>query len=139
MRFGGFVLVLIAAAAVAACGGANQPICATPPIPAFYMIYPSPGATGIPDNLSEISFGGTASGSVALVNGTQVTALTLVAQSPVPQPSGQPPGSFPSYIATLSAPLSASTTYTVKETVTFSGGSCVPYTSVSSLGSFTTQ
>jgi hypothetical protein len=121
MRIVGLALILLAS--VTACGSTgNLPFCPTPPQPAFAMVNPSPGATGVSDTLSQIVFSGSGPSQVTLSGGTQTLTLT-VTQS----------------VATISTPLQAKTLYTVSYTYTSSGSDCTPQTFTVEPGSFTTQ
>jgi hypothetical protein len=131
-------LALMTVAAATACGGTPLPTCSVPVQPAFDMVSPAPGATGVPDNLSEIVFAGFGPGSgVKLVAGAQTIALGTLEPAPTPTPT--PQGALLEYIAAVPTPLSAATTYTVEYTYTVSGSNCAPFTSTPTLGSFTTQ
>jgi hypothetical protein len=140
MRFPMYAgLAVFVVAGAAACGGGTTlPRCPplALPIPAFYMVYPSPGATGVPDSLSDIVFAGSPVGSVTLAGGTQTIALTL---EPAPTPTPTPQGGLPQSIAALSMRLSGRTTYTVLETYNVGGSNCSAPTGIFSVGSFTTQ
>jgi hypothetical protein len=135
-RCAGVALVVVTA--VAACSGSSTALPACPPlvIPAFYLVSPSAGATGVPDNLREIVFAGFPLGPVKLTGGTQSIALKL---EPAPTPTPTPENALPQSIARLAAPLSASTTYTAKYTYTVSGNDCSPWTATFVAGSFRTQ
>ncbi len=139
MRLAKFVaLAIMVVAAVVACGGAPLPTCSVPVQPAFDMIDPSPGATGVPDNLSDIVFAGSGPTSgIRLTAGAQT--ITLGTLEPAPTPTPTPQGALPQWIAAVPTPLSSATTYTVEYTYTVSGNGCASFTSTPSLGSFTTQ
>jgi hypothetical protein len=102
------------------------------------MVYPAPGATGVPDNLSDIVFAGFGPTSgIKLIAGAQTIALGTLEPAPTPTPT--PEGALPQSIAAVPTPLSAGTTYTVEYTYTIGGSDCAPFTSTPTLGSFTTQ
>jgi hypothetical protein len=142
----GLALVIVAAAA--ACSGAEAP-CQPPfpppvqPVLPFNMIYPSPGATDVPDNLSGVEFAGypPTHTSFRLTAGAQTVALATLA--PVPTPTPTPEDALPQWVAGLSTTLSADTTYAVKYTVStsYSGNNCstVHNTNTVTAGSFTTH
>ncbi len=132
----GLALVVVAVGAACSGNGAALPPCALPLQPVFAMIDPSPGATGVPDNLGEIVFEGFGPSRVTLTGGTQTIALTLV---PAPTPTPTPQGALPQSIAALSTPLSASTNYTASYTVTISGSACASQSYTADAGSFTTE
>lgn len=105
------------------------------------MTDPSPGATDVPDDLSEIVFEGFgAPNHLSLTGGTQKIALTL---EPAPTPT--PQDALPQFIATLSTPLLASTKYTASFSVgamrgtTASGAACISPGYADRVGSFTTK
>lgn len=132
-----WLLLFAGAAAAAACSGrgALAP-CPAPAQPVFEMVDPSPGATGVPDNLSNIVFEGFGGNDLTLQGGTQTIPLTL---QPVPSATPTPQGALPETMASLSVPLLAGTTYTVKYSSTFSGANCAARSVTAVLGSFTTQ
>jgi hypothetical protein len=134
------VALVVVAAACAACSSSSTrlPACLPipMPIPAFFLVSPSPGATGVPVNLSSITFAGYPLGKVSLTGGGKTIPLTL---QPAPTPTPTPVNALPQSIATLSKPLSASTTYTANQSYTNSGNNCSPWTATVSAGSFTTQ
>ena len=121
IRLGGVLLIVIAAGA--GCGGSsNLPFCPTPPLPAFALVNPSPGATNVPDNLSSLTFQGSGPSQIMLTGGTQDLTLTLTQN-----------------VAPISTPLLASTTYTVEYSYTTSGSDCTPQSFTVEPGSFTTR
>ena len=131
-------LAFIVVAAVVACSGAPLPTCPVPVQPAFGMVDPSPGATDVPDNLSDIVFAGSGpSSGIKLIAGAQTIALGNLL--PAPTPTQTPQGELPLWTAAVPTPLSAATTYTVEYTYTISGNDCASFTSTPTLGSFTTQ
>jgi len=135
-------LVLVVAAAAAGCGASNNlPICPVPIQPiGLSMLYPSPGATGVPDNLSGIYLKGNgAAGStdLSLASGAQSSPLGALETPPPSSPTPSP--LMGEWYAAITAPLAAATTYSVMQTNTISGSDCTPRTEVESLGSFTTQ
>ncbi len=135
-KFAALALMLVAAAT--ACGGAPLPTCSVPVQPAFDMVDPAPGATDVPDNLSDIVFAGSGpSSGIKLTAGTQT--ITLGTLEPAPTPTPTPQGALPQWIAAVPTPLSAATAYTVEYTYTVSGSNCASFTSTPTLGSFTTQ
>ncbi len=75
------------------------------------MIDPSPGATGVPDNLGEIAFEGFGPSRITLTG----------------------------HIAALLTPLLASTTYTASFTTTGNGSNCASQSGKVDVGSFTTK
>jgi hypothetical protein len=93
------------------------------------MISPSPGATGVSDNLSNIIFSEGGADPLTLSGGGQTIPLTL-------EPDATPTPAGSQLSAALSAPLLPSTTYTVK--MTFAAGPCSSG-GTQTLGSFTTQ
>jgi hypothetical protein len=135
-KYAGLAFVVVAAGAACSGNGTTLPTCPVPLQPVFAMIDPSPGATGVPDNLGEIVFEGFGPKRVTLTGGTQTIALTL---EPAPTPTPTPQGALPQLIAALSTPLSASTTYTAKYTATVSGSDCASRSYTADAGSFTTQ
>jgi hypothetical protein len=136
----GLALVILAAAAACTGGSTPLPPCALPELqPVFFMSYPSPGASAVPDNLGSIVFDGyPTSSNFRLTTGTQTIALGTL--EPVPTPSGVPAGALSQWFAPLPAPLSPKTTYTVFSTWSVSGSSnCAGQTGTYVFGSFTTQ
>jgi hypothetical protein len=131
-------LAILVVAAATACGGTSLPTCSVPVQPAFDMVSPAPGATNVPDNLSDIVFAGFGPTSgIKLVAGAQTIVLGTLEPAPTPTPT--PQGALLEYIAAVPTPLSAATTYTVEYTYTVSGSDCASFTSTPTLGSFTTQ
>jgi hypothetical protein len=129
-------LALIVVAAASACSGSALSPCPLPAQPAFYMIAPSPGATGVPDSLSAIYFGGFGPDRVTLSGGTQTIALTL---EPVPTPTPTPQGALPESVALLSTTLLPSTAYSLTYNWTISGQNCASQSGTATVGTFTTQ
>jgi hypothetical protein len=132
--------------AVAACSNSAKLLpCGTDvnvPYITFNMIYPSPGATGVPDNLGAIDFAGDAEIDTPISLSAGATSITLEALQPVPSPAPTPTpqNGYSEWSAAIPAPsLSASTTYTVKTTYTVTGTDCSPSTQTRTYGSFTTQ
>jgi hypothetical protein len=136
-RIGGLALIAVASGLAACGGGGNLPFCQTgtnPYLAPLTMTSPSPGATGVPDNLSAIDLEGFGASQVMLVGGTQNLSLTLTPVVPSTAPDG-----IPQWIAPISTPLLAATTYTVKYTYTTSGSDCTSQTFTAVQGSFATQ
>jgi hypothetical protein len=141
------------AVAFAACGGGSPGLTNPTPGPTcspgttVQMIYPIPGATGVPDAPQQIVFAvGTALPSIwnaylsnasngnGTVNGYTVGVQTIT-KSQVPAPSATP--SFANAIyqsVTLQGSLNAATTWYVW--INNTSGNCTP---LGPLGSFTTQ
>ena len=135
-RFAGLALIVVAAGVGCSGNSAALPPCPPMGLPLFAMIGPSPGATGVPDNLSEIVFEGFPVGPVTLTGGTQTIDLTLV---PAPTPTPTPQNANTQSIAALSTSLLAGTTYTASYTYTDSGKDCSSQTDTFDAGSFTTK
>lgn len=143
------------ALAFAACGGYNNPYSNPTPGPTcspnttVQMIYPIPGATGVPDAPQQIAFAvGTALPSVwnlyisnasngnGSVNGYTNAGMQTITAAQVPSPSATPSFANPVYQSvTLSGALTpAATTWYVW--LNNSAGNCTP---MGPLGSFKTQ
>ena len=167
--------LLVLAALLAACGGASTPGTPTPahtstvslsgatcpppspvptPLPPV-LIYPVPGASAVPDNLSAVVFAGSYDGTygpgyytLTASTGTPVPVGTpTAAPSPLPTPAATLP---PNYVADriaytalpITGTLAAATTYTFGYTQTDYNGSNPPICrTVNSftVGTFTTQ
>jgi hypothetical protein len=135
-KYAGLSVIVVAVGAACSGNGSTLPPCPLPVQPIFAMIDPSPGATGVPDNLSDIVFEGFGPGHVTLSGGTQTTVLTL---EPAPTPTPTPQDGIPQFIAALSTPLLASTNYTASYIVTTSGSNCASGSYTPDAGSFTTK
>jgi len=143
------------ALALAACGGGSPGITNPTPGPTcspgttVQMIYPIPGATGVPDNPQQIVFAvGTAlstnwnlyisnaSNGNGTVSGQTPAAFQTISASQVPSPSATPSFANPVYQSvTLSTGLSPSgSTWWVW--VNNTSGNCTP---MGPVGSFTIQ
>ncbi|HEV3153225.1 MAG TPA: hypothetical protein VGZ02_05440 [Candidatus Baltobacteraceae bacterium] len=130
----GVAFIVIAAAA--ACSGKSAlPLCPQPVEPAFAMTDPSPGATGVPDNLRNIAFVGFGPSRLTLSSGAQTSALAL---KPVPTQTSSP-GGLPQFIAAVPTPLLAATTYTVSYIASISGPNCATPSFLVTVGSFKTR
>ena len=147
-------LSLFAAAgmvALAACSGGGTTIVAPTPGPTcspgvtYQMIYPIPGATGVPDNPQQIAFAVSAplSGwdlylnNVNSLSGSSYTIATTetISASQVPQPSATPSFANPVYQSVTLAGgfTSGQTIYVWLNNV---NSTCTP---LGPVGSFTTQ
>lgn len=141
------------ALAFAACGGGSPGLSNPTPGPTcspgttVQLIYPIPGATGVPDAPQQIAFAvGTALNSnwnVYLNNasngngtlGGQTVPLQTITAGQVPSPSATPSFANPVYQSvTLQGSLNAATTWYVW--INNTAGNCTP---LGPLGSFTTQ
>jgi hypothetical protein len=71
-----------------------------------------------------------------LTGGTQSLTLSL---EPAPTPTPTPLNALPQSFAPIPAPLLARTIYTVEYNTTFGGNNCMPQTSATVVGSFTTK
>jgi hypothetical protein len=124
------------------CSGSPLPgtaICHEPLIPAEELLYPIPGATGVPTAAGSLVFGGGLPGVpvVLSANGAQTKLGNMVAApSPLPSPMASAPAGFVLSSAPYPA-LDSATKYTVSIILDFGGAAC-PAT-VLTAGSFTTQ
>jgi hypothetical protein len=143
-RFIAFSVVALAAAALSACGdsGGSTPCGTLANLPAPQLLYPIPGAVGVPDSplYIVVSGVGPAYGSIYLKppTGSNIYANAL---GPVPSPAPSPAASAPAGSTLLAAPipsLAAGTAYGVYFNA--NGASpCVQGQVSGSIGSFTTQ
>jgi hypothetical protein len=152
-----FVLGCLALVSMAGCaihsfnssrGGGNSP-CYPPPGVQDALIYPAPGATGIPDNIGEIIFASSALNGLFGFNarlidetggGTQVNFETFSGwnQATVPQPAATPPFSNPAYDQSINAGIGTGSSFPPGHliTVELAGPRCNPPIAY---GSFTVQ
>jgi hypothetical protein len=139
------IVALFSAAALAGCNGSSsgsgQPVACNLLIPLSpKMIYPIPGATGVPDGQFTLVVSFAPPGSITLASGA--TTLGPLASAPVPSPLPTPnatpsPSSAQTYAGfAVSGALSSAATYTVTDTMP-AVANC-PATS-QTIGSFTTQ
>lgn len=151
-------LMLLALAALAACGGSNgdptSPVgCGSPPPsphPQLWLVYPMPNATAVPVSIGSLIFadiaGLTPQDLVTVsASGLQVPVGNFTAApSPLPSPRVTPGSQFgpnAPYVAASVQTLSPATTYTVTYTYqdwADNPPSCTA-TQTQTLGSFTTQ
>ena len=137
----------LVAAVFAACSG-NGPAVSCNPGPLLappVLLYPIPGATGVPDSPGYLVVAnvGPASGSLYLYPQPQGTSPGIAAQAlgPVPSPAPSPAASAPANSTPLAAiivSLPAGTKYNVQFTAD-QPSSCVQAQSSGSIGVFTTQ
>ena len=135
-------------AVLAGCG--NQGVNATPPpcvAPAgtqIQMVYPVPGATGVPDTFTQIvlATSGTvpATFDVTLVGSTLAGVAyfgsVLPAPTPLPSPVATPSFANPVYLTSTNGGYTFAPGTTVTAQINDLGSSCVPGTV---LGTFTAQ
>jgi hypothetical protein len=142
----------ICAVAFAACGGGSSNVTPTPgptcsPGTSVQMIYPIPGATGVPDAPQQIVFAvGTALSSnwdAYLApssngsNGGYTNSVQTITASQIPSPSAKPSFANPVYQSvTLSGSLAPPTGATWYVWINDLSGNCTP---MGPLGSFTIQ
>jgi hypothetical protein len=150
-----FVTAALATCAVAfaACGGGGNTISNPTPGPTcspgttVQMIYPIPGATGVPDSPQQIVFAvGTALSSSwdAYIapnsngnNGGYTNPVQTITAAQVPSPSATPSFANPIYQSvTLSGSLAPPTATTWYVWINDLGGNCTP---MGPVGSFTIQ
>lgn len=149
------LFTLMGGVVIAACGGSGSPAsnvatCGPPPpsaAPPLVLVYPIPGAVGVPIALGEAIFLGPYSlDTVAITSSSGAAVSTggfMVAPSPLPSPNAAPsnynPASGP-FIAVPVPTLSPATTYSV--TYSYQGYADSPPSCTSTvtlpLGSFTT-
>jgi hypothetical protein len=155
----GLALFLAVAAGVA-CSSKSTPVvnCGLPPplpIPELILLYPAPGATGVPDAIDSLVFSGNGEDyfgptTIALTTMSTDGAVSVVAQgtpgpapSPLPSPLATPSGlGIDTPNSGLPVPtLSPATTYSVSRTYEdFSEQPPTCRTKISeTLGTFTTQ
>ena len=140
-----FSAVGLVAAVLAACGG-NGPAGTCNPGPllaAPVLLYPIPGATGVPDSPGYLVVAnvGPASGSLYLIPPSGGSGIAAQALAPVPSPAPSPAASAPANSTSLAASiptLTGGTAYTVKFTAN-QPSSCVQAQNSGSIGVFTTQ
>jgi len=140
---------MVAAAALAACGGGNggfsQPpavTCVVPTGTQVALAYPVPGATGVPDAPGQVVIATSpalpASWQVVLQAGgffQSESVLNTIPQSSVPTPMATPSFASPVYQSSgLSGALGSATTFTVELNNEASNCNVFPV-----VGSFTTQ
>jgi hypothetical protein len=140
---------LLAGPALAlALGCSNTPmvpnttlVCNIADIPALQLLYPIPGATGVPTAAGSLVFAGAPDASLTVLLSASGTTLTLgapvAAPSPLPSPLATP---TPIASGLSSAPypsLAPATTYRVSYELTGTTGPCAHV--LVSPGSFTTQ
>jgi hypothetical protein len=154
-----FVFAFVTVAVLVACGGGadpNSPIatatCGPPPPsapPSLFLVYPMPGATGVPDDIGIVvvaGVAGTSQDSVTLssAGGSVPVGAFTAAPSPLPTPHVTPGAQFGPGVAYSAVPvptLSPATTYTVKNAYpdwADNPPSCTT-TVTQTLGTFTTQ
>ena len=134
-------IAVAALASAIGCSGSPTPgkvICHEPLLPVEQLLYPIPGATGVPTAAGSLVFGGALpGGSVVLsANGVQTKLGNMVAApSPLPSPMASPQAGWVLSSAPYPA-LASATTYTVLVVLEF--GPACPVT-VTTKGEFTTQ
>jgi hypothetical protein len=133
--------------ALAGCNGsssASTTPCSPPNGIETTLVYPAPGSSGIPDNLSQVIFGSTAAlpsnYQAYLVNNATQAAVTFNAvaaqPSPLPTPNALPTFSSPVYQASTNSGQQFGSGAAISVYLIPTGGGCVP---VASLGTFTVQ
>jgi hypothetical protein len=134
-----------------ACNGGTDRCVAIPAIAfaAPILVYPAPGATGVPDNIAELVIAltpppGVSPGLLLRAAGQSgATGLTQIVAppSPLPSPLGPYPQGLPLHGVVLPT-LSPATTYTVLYQSLQTFGGCPPPPAQivqTSMGSFTTK
>jgi len=145
-----FAIVAAAAVLAAGCGGGGSTgsggpaSCTLPSGTQTVLVYPAPGATGIPDNVPQVVLGSTTalpSGfSAYLVNTTTQIAFAFdnvgTAPVPIPTPNATPSFANPVYQNSANSGVTFSAGNSISVYVDNVNGGCVIPTS---LGSFTVQ
>jgi hypothetical protein len=144
-RFIAFSAVALAAAALAACGDAGTGSTTCPSYPTLglpQLLYPIPGATGVPDSPQYlvVTNVGPASGSLYLIPPNGGNNIAAQALGPVPSPAPSPAATAPANATVLAAaiPNLNTGTYTVKF-VSNGASPCVQGQQSGTIGSFSTQ
>jgi hypothetical protein len=147
-----FWLPAIALSLFACNAGTDRCVAVPAPAIAFagpILVYPAPGATGVPDNIAELVIAltpppGVSPGLLLEASGQSgATGLTQVVAppSPIPTPTGSHPVGLPLHGVVLPG-LSPATTYTVLYQALQTFGGCPPPPAQvvkTSMGSFTTK
>lgn len=142
-----WIAIVGAGVVVAACNTNNNSVpgnCGSPSgVSQIVLVYPAPGATGVPDSIPHVIVGATSS----IPQGWGVTALSTVGQaangvafttppSPLPTPNQLPTFANPTY---YDSPINASPPFagsTVAILLNNVSSDCVPNVQI---GTFTTQ
>ena len=143
---GAFALLGVGAV-LASCGPTgttNPPACVAPAGVQVAMIYPAPGATGIPDAFNQVVLAtqGTlpATFDVTFVassfSGIAYFGAVLPAASPLPSPAATPPFSNPTYLTSTNGGYTFVSGATLTAQLNDLNSNCVPGTV---LGTFTVQ
>jgi hypothetical protein len=138
-------LGVAALASAIGCSGSDPApgtgICSEPAIPSEQLLYPIPGATGVPTAAGSVVFAGSldaASRVVLTAGGVEKQLGTLVVPpSPLPSPMATPAIAGSPLSSAPYPALASATTYTVS--ITFDFGSAACPAPVLTEGSFTTQ
>lgn len=146
-KFLAWIAVAGAACALAACNSGNSNStpgpCGTPPgVAQTVLVYPAPGATGVPDSIGNIIVGSTS----AIPNTWGLTVINALAQggngaafisapTPFPTPNQTPGFANPVYQSSSVAGLVTAGS-TIAVFFNNLGSNCLPSTQI---GTFTTQ
>ena len=141
----GACAVLGLAAVLASCGpsgNAAPPTCVAPAGVQAALVYPAPGATGIPDTFSQVAIATQgalpATFDVAIVASSNVVLFgsVLPAASPLPSPAATPPFGGPTYLTSTNPGVTFASGTTLTAQLNDLNSSCTPGTV---LGTFTVQ
>jgi hypothetical protein len=143
-RFIALSVVALAAAALSACGdsGGSTPCGTLPNLPAPALLYPIPGAVGVPDSPGYIVVSGVgpAYGTIYLKSpsGSNIYANAI---GPVPSPAPSPEASAPAGSTPQAAPIPSLAAGTLYGVYFDSAGAspCVQGQVSGLIGSFSTQ